>query len=164
MIPDGRIDTQQSDLALAPGAGGPCCRVVCRPRHADRRDTHTVSRSIRPSVSAAARSVLSDHIREFQPDWVLVSSEDLSHVLLREAHQRPRAVWCISPTRRSGIHSVRQAGITDAQATAIVRNAAGVVAISHAMAAYIKQHCGATATVIHPPMYGDATLSALRLV
>ena len=31
---------------------------------------------------------------------------------------------------------------TDAQATSIVRNAAAVIAISHAMASYIEQHCG----------------------
>ena len=34
-------------------------------------------------------------IREFQPDWVLVSSEDLGHGLLREAHHsraRPRGL------------------------------------------------------------------------
>ena len=29
--------------------------------------------------------VLRQQIREFQPDWVLVSSEDLGHALLREA-------------------------------------------------------------------------------
>src|SRR5213080_1581200 len=31
--------------------------------------------------------VLRQQIREFQPDWVLVSSEDLGHCLLREAQQ-----------------------------------------------------------------------------
>ncbi|MGA3044232.1 MAG: glycosyltransferase, partial [Bryobacteraceae bacterium] len=31
-------------------------------------------------------SALRRQIREFQPDWVLVSSEDLGHALLREAH------------------------------------------------------------------------------
>src|SRR6185369_10545806 len=30
--------------------------------------------------------VLRQQIREFRPDWVLVSSEDLGHSLLREAH------------------------------------------------------------------------------
>ena len=30
--------------------------------------------------------VLRQQIREFRPDWVLVSSEDLGHALLREAH------------------------------------------------------------------------------
>src|SRR5262245_5279713 len=31
------------------------------------------------------RGVLTEEIRIFGPDWVLVSSEDLSHALLREA-------------------------------------------------------------------------------
>src|SRR5919205_298806 len=32
-------------------------------------------------------AVLGEHIAKSAPDWVLVSSEDLSHVLLREADQ-----------------------------------------------------------------------------
>jgi glycosyltransferase involved in cell wall biosynthesis len=131
---------------------GHACRVV---------SAGSDARSVDPSgieivsVDQLSRRtcVLSDHIREFQPDWVLVSSEDLSHVLLREAHHAAagRLVYLAHtpqwyPFGPASWH-------TDAQATAMVRNAAGVVAISHAMAAYIKEHCGATATVIHPPMY-----------
>jgi glycosyltransferase involved in cell wall biosynthesis len=132
---------------------GHSCRVVCAGP-----DAWTVDPSGIEIVSvdqlSRRTSVLSDHIREFQPDWVLVSSEDLSHVLLREAHHT-------APTRLVYLAHTPQwypfgpaSWHTDAQATAIVRNAAGVVAISHAMAAYIKQYCGATAAVIHPPMYG----------
>jgi glycosyltransferase involved in cell wall biosynthesis len=132
---------------------GHSCRVVCAGP-----DAWTVDPSGIEIVSvdqlSRRTSVLSAHIREFQPDWVLVSSEDLSHVLLREAHHT-------APTRLVYLAHTPQwypfgpaSWHTDAQATAIVRNAAGVVAISHAMAAYIKQYCGATAAVIHPPMYG----------
>jgi glycosyltransferase involved in cell wall biosynthesis len=132
---------------------GHSCRVVCAGP-----DAWTVDPSGIEIVSvdqlSRRTSVLSDHIREFQPDWVLVSSEDLSHVLLREAHHT-------APTRLVYLAHTPQwypfgpaSWHTDAQATAIVRNAAGVVAISHAMAAYITQYCGATAAVIHPPMYG----------
>jgi glycosyltransferase involved in cell wall biosynthesis len=98
--------------------------------------------------------MLSDHIRDFQPDWVLVSSEDLSHVLLREAHNiaASRLVYLAHTPQwyPFGPASWNR----DAQATSIVRNAAGVVAISHAMAAYIREYCGTNPTVIHPPMYG----------
>src|SRR5579871_582169 len=40
------------------------------------------------AIPERARHVLElrRHIREFQPDWVLVSSEDLGHALLREAY------------------------------------------------------------------------------
>lgn len=101
-------------------------------------------------------SVLSERIREFQPDWVLVSSEDLSHVLLREASKTaPERLVYLAHTPQwypFGPASWHR----DAQATSIVRQAAGVVAISHAMARYIHEHCGASAEVIHPPMYGEA--------
>ena len=132
---------------------GHSCRVVSAGPDARTMDPSGIEIV---SVDQLSRrtSVLSDHIREFQPDWVLVSSEDLSHVLLREAHHT-------APTRLVYLAHTPQwypfgpaSWHSDAQATAIVRNAAGVVAISHAMAAYITQYCGATAAVIHPPMYG----------
>jgi glycosyltransferase involved in cell wall biosynthesis len=99
-------------------------------------------------------AILSDHIREFQPDWVLVSSEDLSHVLLREAHHT-------APDRLVYLAHTPQwypfgpaSWNPDPQSARIVCEAAGVVAISHAMAAYIAEHCGTKPIVIHPPMYG----------
>ena len=43
--------------------------------------------------------VLRQQIREFQPDWVLVSSEDLGHGLLREAqHSAPGRVVYLAHT------------------------------------------------------------------
>ena len=69
---------------------GHACRVVCPTVD----DTVSDSRTVDPSgieihsVHRLSRrtALLSDAIHEFQPDWVLVSSEDLSHVLLRDAH------------------------------------------------------------------------------
>jgi glycosyltransferase involved in cell wall biosynthesis len=99
-------------------------------------------------------ALIADHIREFQPDWVLVSSEDLSHVLLREAHHA-------APDRLVYLAHTPQwypfgpaSWNPDPQAAKIVREAAGVVAISRAMADYIAEHCGTKPIVIHPPMYG----------
>ena len=133
---------------------GHACRVVC----AGDADAATVEdsgidiRSVRDLTRRA--SVVSDHIREFQPDWVLVSSEDLSHVLLREVNNAAatRLVYLAHtpqwyPFGPASWHP-------DAQATAIVKNAAGVVAISQAMAAYIREFCNTNPIVIHPPMYG----------
>src|ERR1700726_2534372 len=68
-------------------AQGHACRVV-----AGAGDSAGPGRAGVPveihAVAERARHVpeLRRHIREFQPDWVLVSSEDLGHVLLREAH------------------------------------------------------------------------------
>jgi hypothetical protein len=100
--------------------------------------------------------VLRRQIREFQPDWVLVSSEDLGHGLLREAHDAApgRVVYLAHtpqffPVRagqlepRSGRHGTGEA------------RAAGVVAIGQHTAAYIRRHTGREAVVIHPPIYGS---------
>ena len=67
-------------------------------------------------------SVLGEHIRAMQPDWVLVSSEDLSHVLLREADAgRAAAASFTWRTRRSSSPSGRRVGIPTRKATGIIR-------------------------------------------
>jgi glycosyltransferase involved in cell wall biosynthesis len=135
------------------------CRVVCPTVDDTVSDSRTADGSGIEihSVHRLSRrtAVVSEEIREFQPDWVLVSSEDLSHVLLREVHHTApgRLVYLAHtpqwyPFGPASWH-------TDGQATEIVRHAAGVVAISNAMAVYIEQHCGAKPAVIHPPMYGS---------
>ena len=98
--------------------------------------------------------VLSAEIRDFQPDWVLVSSEDLSHTLLREAHRAaPDRLVYLAHTPQFypfGPASWHR----DEEATRIVRHAAAVVAIGRHTAAYIERYCGRAAAVIHPPIYG----------
>src|SRR5918993_112349 len=65
---------------------GNACRVVCS-GDTDQASVDASGIEIRAVRDLSRRaSMLSDHIREFQPDWVLVSSEDLSHILLREVH------------------------------------------------------------------------------
>lgn len=133
---------------------GHACRVVCA-GDADARTTDATGIDIRSVHDLSRRTaVLSDHVRDFQPDWVLVSSEDLTHVLLREAHRTaPGRVVYLAHTPQwypFGPASWNP----DAQATAIVRSAAGVVTISHAMAAYVREFCKTKPIVIHPPMYG----------
>lgn len=130
---------------------GHACRVVCS--GGESADVTGIDIRSVPDLSRRA-SVLSDHVREFQPDWVLVSSEDLSHVLLREAHHAaPGRVVYLAHTPQwypFGPASWNP----DPQAAAIVRACAGVVAISHAMAAYIREFGRTNPSVIHPPMYG----------
>jgi glycosyltransferase involved in cell wall biosynthesis len=99
--------------------------------------------------------VLRRQIREFQPDWVLVSSEDLGHGLLRAAHDAaPGRVVYLAHTPQFfpfGPSSWNP----DRSATELVAHAAGVVAIGHHTAAYICRHIGREAEVIHPPIYGS---------
>ena len=100
-------------------------------------------------------------IREFQPDWVLVSSEDLGHVLLREAdHSAPGRVVYLAHTPQFFPFGPASWN-PDAGAAALVARAAGVVAIGRHMAAYIRQHLGRDAMVIHPPIYGSSPFSDL---
>jgi hypothetical protein len=100
-------------------------------------------------------AVLRHQIREFGPDWVLVSSEDLGHVLLREAHESAagRVVYLAHTPQFFPFGPA--SWNPDAHATELVARAAAVVAIGHRTAAYIRQYTGRQATVIHPPIYGS---------
>lgn len=98
--------------------------------------------------------VLAAEIRRMKPDWVLVSSEDLSHVLLREAAQAaPDRLVYLAHTPQFfpfGPESWNR----DEAATELVRGARAVIAIGTHMAGYIEKHAGCAARVIHPPIYG----------
>jgi hypothetical protein len=98
--------------------------------------------------------LLSAEIETFQPDWVLVSSEDLGHSLLREADEAaPGRVIYLAHTPQF-LPFGSESWSPDSHAAARVRRAAAVIAIGTHMAAYIAQHLGAVARVIHPPVYG----------
>lgn len=101
-------------------------------------------------------SELGRRIREAQPDWVLVSSEDVGHVLLREAaHVAPGRIIYLAHTPQFypfGPESWHH----DEAAAALIRTAAQVVVIGEHMAGYVRKHLGRDAVVVHPPMYGSA--------
>jgi surfactin synthase thioesterase subunit/glycosyltransferase involved in cell wall biosynthesis len=100
-------------------------------------------------------AVLGEEIASFDPDYVLVSSEDISHLLLREAGRAaPGRVVYLAHTPQFYPFGP-ESWNPDPAAAAIVRAAHSVVAIGQHMAAYIKQHLGVDAAVIHPPIYGE---------
>ncbi|MCS6953825.1 MAG: glycosyltransferase family 4 protein [Bryobacterales bacterium] len=101
------------------------------------------------------RRLLREQVRSFQPDWVLVSSEDLGQVLLREAfREAPGRVVYLAHTPQ--LFPFGPASWNpDPQSTELVRHAAAIIAIGEHMASYIETHLGRRATVIHPPIYGD---------
>ena len=100
--------------------------------------------------------VLRQQIREFQPDWVLVSSEDLGHSLLREAHHSAegRVVYLAHTPQFYPFGPA--SWIPDRHAAEMVAQSAGIVAIGRHMAAYIERALGRPAAVIHPPIYRPA--------
>jgi surfactin synthase thioesterase subunit/glycosyltransferase involved in cell wall biosynthesis len=130
------------------------CRVVCP----GNTDDSVVADGIdirRVRDLARRATVLREHMADFQPDWVLVSSEDVAHTLLREA-------FAAAPDRLVYLAHTPQwypfgpaSWHEDRQATDIVRRARAAVAIAYTTAHYIEQYCGVSAHVIHPPIYGE---------
>lgn len=98
---------------------------------------------------------LADQIRQFEPDWTLVS-EDRSYLCLATALE-------VSPSRVIYVcHS--QATLpfgpecfgADPTKTALLRRAAGIITVSRYLKGYIRQWSGLDAAVIPFPVYGDA--------
>lgn len=136
-------------------AQGHACRVVCAALGDDSEsagaglEIHSVKNLVR------RRSLLSGEIREFRPDLVLVSSEDVTHMLLREAASAaPDRLVYLAHTPQFFPFGP-ESWNADPRATRIIRSARAVVAISRTMAAYIEQAAGLRPTVIHPPIYGS---------
>jgi glycosyltransferase involved in cell wall biosynthesis len=134
---------------------GHACRIVCGASGTGARFGYHESIAV-DSVEDPARRIqaLRRQIREFTPDWVLVSSEDLGHGLLREAqHETPGRVVYLAHTPQFFPFGPASWN-PDRQAAALVAQAAAVVAIGHHMAEYIERALGRRAVVIHPPIYG----------
>lgn len=137
------------------------CRIVAPWEDAAKGgpDVRTTLRGTIPIVSVRDLSrrtgLLKESIREFGPDWVLVSSEDLGHVLLRAADEAaPGRIVYLAHTPQ--FYPFGPAcWHPDPAATEIVRRAAGVVAIGRHMAGYIEEHAGRRAAIVHPPIYGQ---------
>ncbi len=147
-------------------AAGHKCRVVCaapaESAAVDDRELDSNGLPVRSVRDFARRSsILSEEIVHFRPDWVLISSEDLSHTLLREAARTAgsRIVYLAHtpqfyPFGPASWHP-------DEKAKEIVHQAAAVVAIGHHTAAYIERYCGRGAEVVHPPIYGTPPYAEL---
>jgi glycosyltransferase involved in cell wall biosynthesis len=136
-------------------ANGHPCRVVSASLGNDGESTQD-GIQIRSVKDLPRRSpVLHAEIQEFGPDLVLVSSEDLSHVLLRDAaRSAPGRLVYLAHTPQFFPFGP-ESWNPDPKAAAIVRESRAIVAIGTHVAGYIRQHLGAKAAVIHPPIYGQ---------
>src|SRR5438874_1352837 len=133
------------------------CRIVCGAPGEGAELRHHESIVILAITDPARRvDMLRQQIRDFQPDWVLVSSEDLGHALLREAHDRAegRVVYLAHTPQFFPFGPA--SWNPEPESAAIVRAARAVVAIGQHTQEYIREHLGREATVIHPPIYGSA--------
>jgi glycosyltransferase involved in cell wall biosynthesis len=89
-----------------------------------------------------------------RPGWVLLSSEDLTHRLLREAAAAaPGRVIYLAHTPQFfpfGPESWHR----DPAAAELVRRARAVITISESVSAYVREHLGVDSKTSHPPVYG----------
>jgi glycosyltransferase involved in cell wall biosynthesis len=139
-------------------AAGHDCLVVCAALESAADSLQSVQKGVRIlSVKdlVRRRAVLSAEIHNFHPDHVLVSSEDLSHLLLREAYSAaPDHLIYLAHTPQ--FYPFGPASWNpDRKAADIVRSARAIVAIGYHMQGYIRQSLGCEAVVIHPPIYGS---------
>jgi glycosyltransferase involved in cell wall biosynthesis len=130
------------------------CRIVCGASGEGAEMRHHESIEVIAVGEPGHRAeTLRREIRGFQPDWVLVSSEDLGHGLLREAHHsaKGRVVYLAHTPQffPFGPASWNR----DRHAAEILAQCAGIVAIGQHMAEYMARELGRTPAVIHPPIY-----------
>lgn len=100
-------------------------------------------------------AVLRETMERFQPDRTLVSSEDLSHMLLREAARTTRAQVVYLAHTPQFFPFGPESWNPDPHATVLLREAQAVISIGQHMAGYITEHSGIGSQVIHPPIYGQ---------
>lgn len=139
------------------------CRIVCGPSGEGAELHHHESIEVHAIAEPAQRvRTLRAQIREFQPDWVLVSSEDLGHSLLREAqHSAQGRVVYLAHTPQFFPFG-RASWNPERAAAELVAEAAGIVAIGRYMAEYIQAELGRAVQVIHPPIYGSGPFAAFH--
>jgi glycosyltransferase involved in cell wall biosynthesis len=136
-------------------AAGHACRVVCgAPGEGAPFRRHESILLCEVEDPAQRVQALRRHIAEFQPDWVLVSSEDLGHALLWEAHHSAegRVVYLAHTPQFFPFGPA--SWNPDRHAAAMVARSAGVVTVGRHMAGYVERELGRAAVVIHPPIYG----------
>ncbi|HLK63611.1 MAG TPA: glycosyltransferase family 4 protein [Bryobacteraceae bacterium] len=135
-------------------AHGHPCRIVCGAAGEGAELRYHASITVIAVEEPARRvQVLRQQIREFEPDWVLVSSEDLGHSLLREAHHSAEGRIVYLAHTPQFFPFGPASWIPDRHAADMVARAAGIVAIGRHMADYIQKALNRRAEVIHPPIY-----------
>src|SRR5262249_8606601 len=124
------------------GAGHQC-RIVCASAGAGSEvPCHESIAILAVEDPVRRRQTLHREIRDCQPDWVLVSSEDLGHALLREAHHAgPGRLVYLAHTPQFFPFGPASWNL-DPAAAQIIAEAAGLVVIGRHMAEYVEQTLG----------------------
>ncbi|MGE5340425.1 MAG: amino acid adenylation domain-containing protein [Candidatus Omnitrophota bacterium] len=107
------------------------------------------------------REALIAEIKSYQPDWILISSEDPSQLLLRAVHQvSPHNVIYLAHTPQMlpfGPESL----YPGKKRTELIGQSAIILTISHFVSDYIRQWSGFETFVHHPPHYGKGDFPCL---
>ncbi len=98
---------------------------------------------------------IGEAVARFDPDFVLVSSEDLSHSLLREAHKAAKDRLVYLAHTPQWFPFGPEAWHKDEAATRLLDDALAIVSIGSHMASYIEEHLGRKAEIIPPALYGN---------
>ncbi|MCC7498962.1 MAG: glycosyltransferase [Bryobacterales bacterium] len=136
-------------------SAGHQCVVVCPSldgRH-DRIEEDGIA-YVRVHELARRTELLASEVNRFQPDWLLVSSEDVNQVLLGAANRlAPGRLIYLAHTPQFLPFGPESWSPNEA-ATEIIRQAAAVVVIGDHMASYVRRHAGCGAVVVRPNLYG----------
>lgn len=100
-------------------------------------------------------------IAEFQPDCVLVSSEDPGQLLLETALRNApgRVVYIVHTPLQLPFGPASY--LTDSAQTDLVRHTAGIITVSHYIRHYIRQWSGLDSVVMPFPVYGPGPFPQL---
>jgi glycosyltransferase involved in cell wall biosynthesis len=100
-------------------------------------------------------AILKEQIQNFQPDWVLVSSEDIGQGLLHAAHEAaPGRVIYLGHTPQFYPFGP-ESWNPDGESAKLLSQSAAIVAIGRHTADYIRRHLSRHVEVVHPPIYGS---------
>lgn len=137
-------------------AAGHQCHVLCPPASGDVNDRVEVNGLSIRRVADLARNlhVVDEEVAALEPDWVLVSSEDVGHGLLRAAHRCALGRFVYIAHTPQFFPFGPESWNPDPSAASLIRDANAVVVIGDHMAGYLRKHLSVDAHVIHPPMYG----------
>lgn len=137
-------------------AAGHECHVLCPPASGDINDRVEVNGLSIRRVTDLARNlhIVDEEISALNPDWVLVSSEDVGGGLLRAAHRCALGRFIYLAHTPQFFPFGPESWNPDPSAAALIRDANAVVVIGEHMAGYLREHLNVDAHVIHPPIYG----------
>jgi hypothetical protein len=115
---------------------------------------HTVEGGIETAAEAARQ------VRDFTPDWTLVTEDRTFHLLQAVLEADPSRVVCLAHSPAT-LPFGPDSFVPDERATGLVRRCAGILTVSRFMADTIRRWGGMEASVVYSPVYGTGPFRRL---